>query len=309
MKFDKHEYDEDFKKLLADFKEYSKSRQHTDGTIGTQMVAVNHFASLFLIDKIKVSDITAHEISEYVAGLSDFAKFTVRARLCSLRFFFKFLYERGYHTVDLSKAVPKARGARPTRVPDILTDEQLTRMLEAIDRGSPIGKRDYAVLLIAAQLGLRGSDVANLCFDNIDWDKRRIRLVQIKTQESLELPLLDDVAEAIIDYLKNGRPKTDSPHIFIIHRAPYNKMTSFYSVADKYIRIAKIALPNNAPRGLHVLRHTLVNRLIRNGASLSDIADITGHKNKLSVKNYSHIDFEGLEKCALELNEVLGYAQ
>lgn len=83
MKFDKHEYDEDFKKLLADFKEYSKSHQHTDGTIGTQMVAVNHFASLFLMDKIKVSDITAHEISEYVAGLSNFAKFTVR--LCSVK--------------------------------------------------------------------------------------------------------------------------------------------------------------------------------------------------------------------------------
>lgn len=302
---DKIERSDEINALINEFEIYSYEHNHTKGTFRTQMAAVNRFLSLVIEGKdIELKKVTPQDISEFVSGLSEYSKATVKVRLGGLRFFFKFLYENGYIDTDLTYCIPRVQGAKSERIPSTLSENDLERLFSVIDKGSPIGKRDYAVIITAALLGIRDSDIANLTFDNFDWDSKRISIVQEKTKEQATFPILPQVGEAIVDYLKFGRPKTDSKYVFVKQVAPFDKLNSFYDVMSRYMNEAKIKTHVNALRGLHVLRHTLASGLIRQGESYKTVSDILGHVNTGSADVYSHIDIEGLLKCALDVSEV-----
>ena len=154
-----------------------------------------------------------------------------------------------------------------------------------------------------ARLGLRSSDVANLRFSNIDWDNDRIRLTQVKTGNPLELPLLSDVGEAIINYLKNARPKTETDHVFVRIKPPY---TAFHSSAvgslvhDHLVRAGIHVEGRKA--GSHALRHSLASRLLEHKIPLPVISEILGHVNSQTTMTYLRIDINELRKCALEVS-------
>ena len=117
----------------------------------------------------------------------------------------------------------KAR--KQTAIPSVWTHEELKQLVGAIDRGSPKGRRDYAIILIACRLGLRCTDIKNLCFENFNWTEKKLCFTQSKTGQPMELPLVPDVGWAVIDYLKYGRPKVDSSRIFVRHMAPSDTWT------------------------------------------------------------------------------------
>lgn len=277
----------------------------THGTKRSRIAAADRFIQIMMVNRgISVSDISPKIISEYVSGLAEYSKATIEVHLRGLRQFFRFLYDAGETVQDFSASVPKLHGGTGERIPHILSAEQVHLLLDSVDRGSPIGKRNYAILMMAACLGMRDSDITNLTFDNIDWERSAIAFFQKKTGKHLTLPLLPIVGEAIIDYLKNGRPYTDSKYIFVKHKPPFEQAASFYGIMKGCLEDAGIKLDKNISKGLHILRHSLASELIRQGESYNTVSTILGHTSIGSTKAYTHIDVDGLLKCALELAEV-----
>jgi integrase len=134
----------------------------------------------------------------------------------------KFLYDTGVQVEDLSEKILKVHNAtRQEHLPSSFSADDVKKLLAVVDRNSPVGKRDYAILLIASTLRFRSGDVRNLRFEHIDWQNNCIRIVQSKTGEPLSLPLLPEAGWALIDYIKHGRPVSDCPEIFVRQVAPH----------------------------------------------------------------------------------------
>ena len=161
------------------------------------------------------------DVLDFMASLSCYEKPTVNHTMRAVRYYLKYCYENGFMNTEMLSKLPNPHYNRQSRLPSSYTANEVKKLLDSIDLGNPCGIRDYAIILLIARLGLRSSDVANLRFSNIDWEKEIIRLTQVKTGNPLELPLLEDVGEAIINYLKNARPKTDSDHVFVRQVPPY----------------------------------------------------------------------------------------
>jgi len=189
----------------------------------------------------------------------------------------------------------------PVFLPSAFKKEDVEKLITTIDKISPTGKRAYAVILLVAKTGLRMSDMQNLKFENIDWEQKAIRLTQVKGKRPLHLPLLPDVGWAIIDYIKNGRPVSKSPHIFLQERAPYEPLQNFDNILVKHLRLAGISTEYLRHHGLHALRHGLATTLLGQGTPLYIIQDILDHVNMDTTEKYVATDLRQLAECALEV--------
>ena len=145
---------------------------------------------------------------------------TVEQKLCAVRSFLRFASADGLVNAAVLEAVPAVRSSRQVRVPSVWDPGDVARILDAVDRGNPCGKRDYAIILLVTRLGLRGVDVKQLKFADFDWPGNRLCVVQAKTGHRVQLPLLKEVGWAVIDYIRSGRPVCDCPQVFLRHHAP-----------------------------------------------------------------------------------------
>lgn len=164
----------------------------------------------------------------------------------------------------------------------------MKRILDSIDIGSPIGKRDYAIILLIARSGLRASDVADLRFSDIDWDKQRIHRIQLKTKKAVDIPLLNDVCEALVNYLKNGCPaELSSDRIFVMHKTPFTHFGAG-NVGNIVSRNMVRAGVKSSERkcGSHALRHTLASRLLECNVPMPVISEILGHSDTNTTMTY-----------------------
>jgi site-specific recombinase XerD len=253
------------------------------------------------------SDLTIKHINKYVLSLADYKQYTVKNLLQAARRFCKFLYLNGYIETNLSEQIESAQIRRQPVLPSVWPQELVLRMLSSIDRGNPSGKRDYAILLLVTRLGIRIGDVNRLQFENLDWQKKCISFTQSKTNHPITLPLLKDVGWAIIDYVQNGRPKLDSPFIFLTHVVPikeYSDNSHLYTTIEKHLHLAGLALTKPQKQGMHSLRHTLANRMLQNYEPLSSISAALGQKSPDSASIYLRTDIEQLRECALAPSEV-----
>lgn len=226
--------------------------------------------------------------------------------LHDIRSFLEYLHTQGTSVKVFDHVFPTVRAFEGSGgIPNVFTKDEVMRLLEAVDRGSPIGKRDYAILLLATRYGLRASDIKSLCFDNLDWKEKIIRIVQSKTGENLTLPLIDDVGWAIIDYVDHARPVTSSPDIFVSHNAPHKPfMSSMNHIVEKYMRIAKIPFQRNRKPGLHALRHALATELLRDNIPISSVKEVLGHASINTTVRYQRMDMVQLALCTLEVPDV-----
>ncbi len=180
-------------------------------------------------------------------------------------------------------------------------------MLAAVDRTTMTGKRDFAILLLALRLGLRSIDIIRLKLDDIKWRTNSISIIQQKTLRRLEVPLLTDVGNAIIDYLLNGRPESNSPYVFLRSQAPYVNLSSragLYGLVASYMAKVGIRQEKGERRGPHCLRHSLTARMLAGETPLPIISAVLGHANKESTKVYLSTDSEHLRHCALGLEGI-----
>lgn len=253
------------------------------------------------------TEVTLDTVNAYIRTLAGFSYKTVEQHICSLRAFFRFLYQEGTVPDDLTAKMPMVKARKQTAIPSVWTHEELKQLIGAIDRGSPKGRRDYAIILIACRLGLRCTDIKNLCFENFNWAEKKLCFTQSKTGQPIELPLVPDVGWAVIDYLKYGRPKVDSSRIFVRHMAPFLPFAEGDHL-DQLIRayMVKAHIPMRGKhRGMHSLRHTMASVLLEKDTPLPVISDIIGHLDTNSTAIYLKADMERLAECPLDFEEVI----
>jgi len=225
----------------------------------------------------------------------------------ALQKFSLFLLDKKTTTKDFAKGLPSPKTCKNARIPSVWKHDDVIKLLNTVDRGSPTGKRDYAILLLVTKLGLRASDVRNLKLENLLWDDNRIEITQCKTGKSLTLPLLQDVGWAIIDYLRYGRPQTDLPNVFVTHNMPtkeFKVTNSLDSMVKRYTHAAGLNFNVYTKSGLHSLRHTLASRLLQAKTPLPIISEVLGHTDPNAVEAYLKVDTEMLRRCALNPDEV-----
>lgn len=222
-----------------------------------------------------------------------------------LKKFLHFLFENGFCVVDYTEDILSLRIPRNGHVPHTWTPDELKRLLNAVDRQSPSGKRDYAIFSLCIQTGLRAADIRKLKVNDINWKTHTLKLITGKTGEPLELPLLDSVGWAIIDYLKNGRPASEYTNVFLCHHFPYGPIGSTSSLTGalrKYLVKAEIAIKPGEAHGIHTLRSTLAQNMLFCGTELPVISQTLAHRDeRTTVGNYLRIDTEHLRECSLEL--------
>jgi integrase len=242
-------------------------------------------------------------IGVFVQTLAGYQPKTVEHKLCAVRSLLRFAAASGLTDRGVLETVPAARSTRQARVPSVWDPVDVARVLEAIDRGNPSGKRDYAIVLLICRLGLRAVDVKRLEFADLDWPGNRLSVVQAKTGRRVWLPLLKDVGWAIIDYVRDGRPQSDCPEVFLRHTAPigpFSDQDHLHQILVKHARVARVSLSEQRRHGMHSLRHTLATRLMEDGTPVEQIADILGHQSVESTGVYLKSSLGLLARCALD---------
>lgn len=305
------------RQILTDpvFMETSRHFQEFCVTKEYSKVTIDHYVkqSAYFMDYMAAQGmsgfktVTLDIINAYIRTLAGFTYKTVEQNICSLRTFFRFLYQEGAVTTDFAAKMPMVKARKQTAIPSVWTHEELKRLMDAIDRGSPKGKRDYAIILIACRLGMRCTDIKNLCFENFNWAENKICFTQSKTKQPLELPLIPDVGWAVIDYLKYGRPKVDSKRVFVRHMAPFLPFAEGDHL-EQLIRayMVKAHIPKlKKRRGMHSLRHTMASVLLEKDTPLPVISDIIGHLDTNSTAIYLKVDMNRLAECPLDFEEVI----
>lgn len=253
----------------------------------------------------EVSHLSPLILLHYVSGLLPQTAGARHLAIAVIRSFLQYLYNQNLTGVDLSITIPKDNYKKQPHLPSVYSKEEVQSILKTADRSTCTGKRNHAILLLAVRLGMRASDIRCLHFENINWPESLLSFVQQKTRAEITLPLPTDAGEALVDYLKYGRPASECNFVFVEHIYPYNGLgeKAVSRIASKAIQKSGIQV-GNRKHGSHVLRHTLANFLLEQKISLPIISEILGHKNVQSSMNYLRIDIGQLRQCALEVPDI-----
>jgi integrase/recombinase XerD len=223
-----------------------------------------------------------------------------RSMQSALRTFFRFCLQQGHILQPLDRAVPTLRTYRLATVPRGVSEEQAQQALHGINRSTPVGRRDYAVLQLLFSYGVRGGQVRALRLEDIDWGQDQIRFRAAKHGKDIRLPLLPEVGESLLDYLRHGRPVGSGPEVFLTCRAPYHPLphsNALSALVARRLRAAGIDLPS---RGAHAFRHGFATRMLQQGQPLKAIADVLGHRCLSTTFVYTKVDFSALKQVVLE---------
>ena len=225
--------------------------------------------------------------------------------LLAVRDFLRCLYKGGATKTDFSVCVPKPQ--RPKPLPSIYSEDEVTKLLASIDRSTALGKRDYAILMLASHTGLRSSDIINLSFGDINYTAKTINIVQIKTLRPITLVMNKDIEDAINDYIRHGRPESSSDKIFLRYHAPYDPLglRSGHAIARRHFTRAGIEALGRR-QGMQALRASYATALVAKGVPYVVVQEALGHDDPESAKYYARIDIKRLRSCALDVPKPSG---
>jgi site-specific recombinase XerD len=216
----------------------------------------------------------------------------------ALRSFFRYLRHRGAISTDLAGCVPTVPNWSLATLPRFLPAGEVERVLESCDQKTSVGRRNHAVLLLLARLGLRAGEVVGLGLDDIDWNTGQIS-IRGKGGKSAPLPLTAEVGTALAAYLRNDRPRASTRKVFIRHRAPLIGFGNSSTISSIVRRALKRAGVESAHTGAHVLRHSLATSLLRQGGSLDEIGELLRHQSPDTTAIYAKVDITSLQTLAL----------
>jgi site-specific recombinase XerD len=224
----------------------------------------------------------------------------VRAKLMvtALRSFFRYLWHRGAMPIDLTGCVPTVPNWSLSGLPRFLPAGDVERVLECCDQETSVGRRNYAILLLLARLGVRAGEVVGLNLDDIDWSAGQI-IIRGKGGKSAPLPLAADVGASLAAYLRGDRPPSATRRVFIRHRAPLVGFGNSSTISSLVRRALKHAGIESAHNGAHVLRHSLATSLLRQGGSLDEIGELLRHQSPNTTAIYAKVDITALHTLAL----------
>jgi len=224
---------------------------------------------------------------------------TGKAMCWSLRAFLRYLHHRGLNPLALAGCVPSIRRWKFASLPTYLSAELVQKVLDGCDRTTPLGRRDYAILMVLARLGVRANEVATLTLDDIDWRSGEIN-VRAKGRRRARMPMPSDVGAAVVAYLRDGRPTSSCRRLFLRMLAPRVGFASGCAIT----MIAKAALERAdirgyAHQGAHIFRHSLATELLRSGATLSEIGQLLRHESHDTTRIYAKVDIEALRTLSM----------
>ena len=291
--------------------DYSKCLDSMDLSMST----IGHYKGISLVfmdylqqRKIESTmNITMDTCNSYLKTLAGYSFKTIEQNVCGIRHFLRFLYSTGMLSADYAVKIHMPAVSKSAKIPSAWKLDELKAMLSAIDRNSPIGKRDYAMILLACILGLRIGDIKNLRFHNFNWEDKKLSLIQHKTHKPLTLPIPDAVGWAVIDYIKNGRPQYyETDHVFLKHMPPFDPIGNENHMQQqlvRYMRKAGIDQRTKKHSGFHSLRHSAGSMLLEMETPLPVITDILGHSDSDVTAVYLKTDLQKLAECVLSPEE------
>lgn len=301
--------DNPFAEEAAQFFEYLVSeRGLRPASVDAYRFHLDRFEAYLASRGIQLAQVSPTVLSAFVADRSGagLAKTTVRDCCGVLRVFLRYAYREALLGRDLSATVEWPQIYKLSNIPRSISWEEVGKVLAGVDRRTPCGKRDYAILLLLVTYGLRAREVSALTLDDIDWKRERLAVPERKAGHSTAFPLSRSVGEALVDYLQHGRPQTTDRHLFFRAVAPLRPIATaaISACASRHLEQAGVNVPR---RGSHTLRHTLVQRLVDSEFSLKTIGDFVGHRSPASTLIYSKVAVESLRQVAQgDGEEVLG---
>lgn len=298
-----HTYHPQFQDVFQGFIDFKRLGCISEDTLRSYAIYLDRFSDY-------LNNQNVHDIKELnnslVLGFSNtflnYSPAVIHCTLCALRTFFHYLYQQGISLKDFAYIVPHDGYRGSSKIPSAYPKEDVEKLLVSVDRGNPKGKRDYAIILLAARLGLRAHDICNLSFQNLKWETNTIEIIQEKTEKIIVLPLLEEIGIAIIDYLKYARPDVENNIIFFRLIPPIVQLEAptLHSIVTHQMNKAGIKIQNGKKHGPHALRHSLASALLEENTPLPVISEILGHTNTSSTSVYLKIDINQLRSCSLQ---------
>ena len=287
-----HPIEEQFERYLKE-----ERRLSTASLLNSLPFVRRFLADRFGDEPIEMKELQPSDVTQFVLGtVHTMSPSRAKLLVGALRSFFRFLVLRGEIATDLAGAVPTVAGWRLSALPKGIEPKEVRCLLKSCDRRTATGRRDYAVLLLLARLGLRAGEVNGLTLDDIDWDVGEFTL-RGKGPRSHRLPLPTDVGKALVAYLRHGRPHCATRRLFVSVRAPVRELAAngIGCIVRRAIERAGIDSPH---KGAHVLRHALATEMLRQGASLPEIGELLRHQRLDTTAIYAKVDLGALRALA-----------
>ena len=269
-----------FRLLRDDYVASCRARGNAEATLVAKDKAASRFLGYLDETGVDLAALSVRDVSGFLLRQRGLQRKTIASLRSSLADFLAFLAGAGRAPQGLAGRLPPHRHLRHESEPHLWTAEEIRRLLAVIDRQSAVGKRDYAMILLTARLGLRISDLRQLELGDLDWRAKTLTIIQRKTGRPLSLPLLDDVGWAVIDYVRHGRPETACAKVFVKHRHPFGAFGGSSSVAtrlSRYAARAGIGFPPGDTCGMHSLRGALAVAMIGAGTPVPVVSAVLGH--------------------------------
>ena len=254
-----------------------------------------------------LATVTVDDVQQYILKISSELKLnSLYDVFLYLRHFHIYLKENGYTAPDCAELFSH-KVQREKRIQGYVTDEELEKILSVIDTESERGKRDYAIILLAASTGLRACDIIRLKLTDIDWRRGEFTIIQDKTDKKVYLPILNDVGAALQDYVLHARPSISASELFLTSRGIRGPIVDATAIGDMFRNYevkAGIIQHSFDGKGFHGLRRRLAKKLLVSGTPTMTIAQILGHAKVKSTEKYLSLDIENLRECALDFSVI-----
>ena len=288
-----HIIENDFSRYLEEVRGLSQSTLHN------YLPVIHCFLTeSFSSDIIVVSELGAQDITRFVLRHANIMNCRMAQLMTTaLRGFFRFLRFRGDITTDLAATVPTVANWQLSEIPKSLAPEEVEQFLQSCDPTTATGKRDYAILLLLARLGLRAGEIVAMTLDEINWENGVIT-VHGKGLRRDQLPIPQDVGEALSMYLRHGRPQCETRRMFVRARAPRQGFSSSSAIDDIVRRSLVRAGLNPIRKGAHLLRHSLATKMLSRGACLAEIGEVLRHSSTNTTEIYAKVDLAALSALA-----------
>ncbi len=287
--------------LEQDYLRYLRQERHlAAATIFHYMDITGRFLRhLYGSEEVRLNFLCQADVLQFVKKEAE----RVRARrikyvITALRSFLRYARYRDLVRSDLHACIPSVANWSMASIPKAISPEQVETLLTNCDRQTTVGCRNYAILLLLARLGLRGGEVAGLTLEDVNWEAGELRIRGPGGREDY-LPIPNDVGTALADYLCRARPSCQTRHVFIRAKAPHREFVSSSAITDVVQQALKLAGLNPPVKGSHLLRHSLATQMLRQGASLAEIAEVLRHRNQQTTTIYAKVDLDSLRPLAL----------
>lgn len=305
--FESHTEPEIYEPVLAEYLHWMRDYRHVvPGTLDVRRHSLRQFLKGLgrKATRKGLAKLTPEIVEQFFLSYAKTAGPCARRSMqVALRTFLRFCLQKGLIQYPLDKAVPTLHAYKLATVPRGLTQEQARQVLDCVNRETPVGRRDYAILQLLYTYGVRGGQVRNLQLTDIHWSTNQILFKASKHGKDSLLPLTEEVGTSLLGYLQKARPQCACPEVFITARAPYHRIGNCGTLSEMVRRYIVKAKVNVTAKGAHAFRHCFATRMVQAGHPLKSVADVLGHRYLSTTFIYTKVDFNSLKLVALEWPE------